>query len=451
MAVVTGTRAEYGLLRSTLDAISDDASLELMLVVTGMHLLPKFGRTVRQIERDGYAIAARVAMQRGDDSPADQALGLARGVAGMARVFARRRPDVVLVLGDRIEALAGALAAATLGIRLAHVHGGDLAQGDFDDKLRDAITKLADLHFPASRAAAARLVRMGVPRARVLRVGAPGLDDARELLASRRGGRPGRVYPVRESLHAGWPRRLPRSGGRAARARPGRARSERAAGERRATRGERASGGGRSPGELGVQQAYRRSTAAEGSQNARVVEQAHRRSSEEVRPPCALVVQHAYGRSPEEERRVARAVLDACAACGLRRVIIAPNSDRGHRGVLRAIREHLRASPRGAAELHRSLPRDAFLRALAEADVLVGNSSAGLLEAPFLGTPAVNVGERQKGRQAGGRGVIHARESTGEILTAVRRALRMRLTPGRATVYGDGRAGRRIARRLAAD
>lgn len=390
VAVVTGTRAEYGLLRSTLDSIRRNPALELMLVVAGMHLLPKFGRTVRQIERDGYPIAARVAMQRGDDSPTDQALGLARGVAGLARVFSRQRPEVVLVLGDRIEALAGALAATTLGIRLAHVHGGDLAKGDFDDKLRDAITRLADIHFPASRASAARLVRMGVPRSRVFMVGAPGLDDARGLLAARRGGRPATAPLAPAWFRSGRAAQMPR---------------------------------------------IRRRPA---------------RTSHHQRARSALVVQHAYGRPPERERRVTRAVLDACAACGLRRIIVAPNSDRGHAGVLRAIREHLRLAPRGEAVLHRSLPRDEFLRALAEADVLVGNSSAGLLEAPFLGTPAVNVGERQKGREPGGPGVIHARESQSAIQAAIRTALRLRLKPGRAKVYGDGRAGSRIARKLAA-
>ncbi|HPM24916.1 MAG TPA: UDP-N-acetylglucosamine 2-epimerase, partial [Phycisphaerae bacterium] len=121
IAVVTGTRAEYGLLKSTMQAIAADPRLKLQVVVTGMHLLRKFGHTVDEIVRDGWRIDARVAMQSGSDAPLDQATGLARGVAGLARFFRAARTDIVVVLGDRIEALAGALAAVTTGRLVAHI------------------------------------------------------------------------------------------------------------------------------------------------------------------------------------------------------------------------------------------------------------------------------------------------------------------------------------------
>lgn len=177
IAVVTGTRAEYGLLRSSMEAISAHPDLALRTVVTGMHLLRKFGATVRHIERDGWRINARVSMQRGDDSPLDQANGLARGIKGIAAYLHDARVDIVLLLGDRIEAMAGALAATTTGRFIAHVHGGDVAPGDMDEALRHGITKLAHIHLPATRDAGRRLIRMGERVDCVHVVGAPGLDQ----------------------------------------------------------------------------------------------------------------------------------------------------------------------------------------------------------------------------------------------------------------------------------
>ena len=161
VAVITGTRAEYGVLRSVMSTIADEPRLQLQTVVTGIHLLREFGHTVDTITRDGWRIDARVKMQEGSDEPLDQAVGLSRGVAGIARFLERARTDIVLVLGDRIEALAGALAAVTTGRVLAHIHGGDVAPGDFDDSQRHAITKLAHLHLAATRRSARRIIRMG--------------------------------------------------------------------------------------------------------------------------------------------------------------------------------------------------------------------------------------------------------------------------------------------------
>lgn len=177
VVVITGTRAEYGLLRSTMTAIDKHPRLELRVVVTGMHLLKKFGATAGAIERDCWKIAAKVPMQRGDDSRLDQADGLARGIKGIAEYLERSRADLVLVLGDRIEAMAGALAATMTGRCVAHIHGGDVAPGDVDDLLRHSITKLAHIHLAATHAASARIIRLGERPENVHVVGAPGLDD----------------------------------------------------------------------------------------------------------------------------------------------------------------------------------------------------------------------------------------------------------------------------------
>jgi UDP-hydrolysing UDP-N-acetyl-D-glucosamine 2-epimerase len=387
VAVVTGTRAEYGLLTSSLRALATNPRLELQVVVTGMHLLRRFGYTAGEIERDGWPIVGRVPMQTGRGEALDQARGLARGVAGIADVLERHRTDVVVVLGDRIEALAGALAAVTTGRCLAHIHGGDVAQGDFDDSLRHAITKLAHVHLAATEAAARRIVRMGEDPARVHVVGAPGLDDLRELLA--------RSEPTCTQWHCF--RAVQRGGAPCGRA------------------------------------------CARGRVRGRRV----------APPNFALVVYHAWGRAADVERRVMNAVLRETARAGLRRLVIWPNTDRGHEGVLAAIAAHERESETGVVRVIRSLPRLEYLRALLAADVLVGNSSSGIIEAPLAGTAAVDVGGRQAGREPGGRAVVHSSETPGAIRGALQRALRMELRPGKATVYGDGKAGERIARILA--
>ncbi len=357
VAVVTGTRAEYGLLRSVMTALCAQPRIEMQLVATGMHLLRKFGHTVDDIKRDGWHIDARVRMQAGDDSAIDQAEGLARGVRGMARFFQSADTDIVVVLGDRIEAMAGALAAVTTGRVVAHIHGGDVATGDFDDALRHAITKLAHLHFTATRDSTRRVIRLGEARSRVFQVGAPGLDRMRELLNG------------------------------------------------------------------------------------------HRRRKR--RSHLAIVAQHAFGRPAKTEERAATQVLRAVGDAGLRRLILCPNSDRGHTGVLRAIERHKRAANPGDVRVVTSLPRDDFLRELLSADVLVGNSSAGIIEAPFAGTPSINVGPRQAGRQPGGKSVLQAAESYASVRQALALALNRRRTRGRRGVYGDGTAGPRIAQILA--
>ena len=144
------------------------------------------------------------------------------------------------------------------------------------------------------------------------------------------------------------------------------------------------------------------------------------------------------------------ALLRGVEACGLSRTIIYPNSDRGHDGILRAIETHQRRSPNGAVRLCRTLDRDAYLRLLLDAEVLVGNSSSGIIEAGVAGTPAVNVGPRQAGRQKSGRGVIDAEESLTSIQAALKRALGLRPIMADRTPYGDGTAGERIAQAIVA-
>lgn len=368
VAVVTGTRAEFGLLESTLRAMGNHANLEPQLIVTGMHLLRTFGRTVDQIRDAGWRIDAEVPMQRGTDGGAAEAEAVGRGVTGLARAFDRLDPQIVLVLGDRIEAFAAASAAATGRRILAHIHGGDRAPGDLDESLRNAITRLAHVHFVASAEAQARLKRMGEPPGRIHRVGAPGLDDIRRFQFTDRQDPTATTRWLKD--------------------------------------------------QLGVL----------------------------AESPFAVVLQHARGRAAGQEETTMRHMVQAVERAGLGGVAIYPNTDPGHSGILRVLSE---LQSKNNWRVVRSLPREHYLRLLSRAAVLIGNSSGGVIETASLGLPTINVGPRQQGRLRCGANVVDCRESPAAMTRALRGILSARRPRPRRSAYGDGRAGERIAARLA--
>ena len=177
LGVVTTSRADYGIYLPVLRCIQAEPSLALRLLVTGMHLSPRFGMTVEAIEADGFEAAERVATLSDSDEPRAIAESMARGTAGFAEVFAQSRPDILVVLGDRFEMHAAALAALPFKIPVAHIHGGELTEGAMDDALRHSMTRLSHLHFAATREYGRRLVQMGEEPWRVTVSGSPSLDN----------------------------------------------------------------------------------------------------------------------------------------------------------------------------------------------------------------------------------------------------------------------------------
>ena len=181
ICVVTGSRAEYGLLYWLLKEIEEVQDLELQLVVTGMHLSPEFGATQNQIESDGFSIMHRVEMLLSSDSAVGISKSTGLGLIGFADVFDTLKPDIVLMLGDRFELLAAACAALFAALPIAHVHGGEITIGAFDDAIRHSITKMSHLHFTATEAYRNRVIQLGEQPDRVFNVGAAGLDNIRRL------------------------------------------------------------------------------------------------------------------------------------------------------------------------------------------------------------------------------------------------------------------------------
>jgi UDP-hydrolysing UDP-N-acetyl-D-glucosamine 2-epimerase len=181
IAVVTGTRADYGLLRWILKALQEADDFELLTLVTGGHLMAGLGETWRQVEEDGFPAAARIDTNQTGDRPLDVATACGTALAGFAAAYDTLRPDLVLLLGDRFEIFAAAAAALPLNVPVAHLHGGETTEGAIDEQYRHAITKLSHLHLPATEAYARNLRRMGEETWRVTVVGAPGLEWIQHL------------------------------------------------------------------------------------------------------------------------------------------------------------------------------------------------------------------------------------------------------------------------------
>ncbi|MGH7579768.1 MAG: UDP-N-acetylglucosamine 2-epimerase [Gemmatimonadales bacterium] len=363
---VTGIRSEYDILSSVFEAIRAHPALALEVVVTGTHLSPAYGETVREIRKDGFRVVEEIESLISGDRDASRVTGLAVQLQGLAQAVARLRPDLLLMLGDREEAMSTALVGNYLNIPVAHIAGGDRVVGNADDQVRHAVTKLAHLHFATNAESARRIRRLGEQRFRVFDVGNPGLD---------------RLRTTPKLSAAALSRRL------------GFALAE--------------------------------------------------------REPFILLIQHPLSSEIEEAGTQMRVTLDAVETLGIKTVLTYPNSDAGSQAMIRAIE-----SRRGLGHLHavKSLPRLEFVNLMRRAACLLGNSSAGLLEAPLLKLPVVNVGNRQKGRLHAGN-VQFVPHDARAIVRAARRAVfdpSYRARVGKArNPYGDGRSSPRIARVLA--
>lgn len=174
ICVITGSRAEYGIFKPVLDAIKRRKS-SISIIVVGMHISEEFGSTVREIEKDGFKIDAKIVTLHKKDSKAEMAKSVGKCVFGIAKALNKIKPDIVLLLGDRSETFAGAIAATYLNIPVAHIHGGEVS-GNVDELVRHAITKLSHIHFATTKESAERIIKLGENPSNVFTVGAPALD-----------------------------------------------------------------------------------------------------------------------------------------------------------------------------------------------------------------------------------------------------------------------------------
>lgn len=350
---VSGTRADFGLMQATLQAIGADPALGLDVVATGMHLSPRFGMTVDEIEAAGLNVAARIPVDIDVSTGAAMARNLADTLKGCVTAFERLRPDVVLLLGDRGEMLAGALAAVHLNIPIAHIHGGERS-GTVDEPVRHAISKLSHFHFVSSPDARQRLIRMGEREDHVFVTGAPGLDGVSAL-----------AIEDRKTLCAG----------------------------------------------VGFNPAGK----------------------------IALLVYHPVLQEAAYAPAQVQALVDTCLFQGVQVMALMPNSDAGSEGVREVLGEFAN-HPQMRVKTH--LPRQTFISWMAVCDLMVGNSSSGIIEAASFGTPVVNVGGRQNLRERN-KNVMDVSTREGDLAAVVAAALHHGRYPIE-NVYGEGQAGRRI-------
>jgi UDP-hydrolysing UDP-N-acetyl-D-glucosamine 2-epimerase len=361
VCVCTGTRAEYGLLLPLIRQIDEDPELTLQLLVTGQHLAPQFGNTVKEIEADGLTISAQVEMLMASDSGVSIAKSMSLGLSGFADALSRLSPDLIVVLGDRYEILAAATAALALRIPIAHLHGGEATEGLIDEAIRHSVTKMAHLHFTSTETYRQRVIQLGEQPDRVFNFGAPGLD----------------IIRTEKTL-----------------------------------------------------------TTSELEQSLGFT----------LSDPVFLVTFHPVTLDNDQTLAGIEALRTSLTAFPEATIVFTrSNADQGYN----AIDEFIDKIVSEATErIHAvsSLGSSRYLSMVQKAKVVIGNSSSGLYEAPFLRTPSVNIGDRQKGRLRAAS-VIDC-VPTAEALTA---AIHTSLSEAHlehcvkmTNIFGDGNASTRI-------
>lgn len=349
IAVVTTTRAEYGLLTPLIRRIANDEEFTLMLLVTGAHLVKSQGYTIKEIEADGFPIADRIPILDEDNTPYGASLTMANAIRGFAECFRKDRPDLLVILGDRTEMLGIASAAMNERIPIAHIAGGEITAGAVDDSVRHALTKMSYLHFTSTDEYRSRVIRLGENPARVFNVGALGAENIlREKL----------LEEPQIRVNIGIPERM----------------------------------------------------------------------------KYALVTFHPVTLEENSAENQAKVLCDVMSQNrDIFFVITGSNTDAGG-DMVNLLLETYAVQNENACFVS-SLGMKRYLSAVKYAAFVMGNSSSGILEAPVLGTPTINIGDRQKGRiQA--KTILNCEPEEKAIRDAIQNATTMRHEA--TNIYGAG-------------
>ena len=180
ICIVTGSRSEYGLLRWLMEDINNDSNLSLQLVVTGSHLLDEYGNTQTEIKKDGFLINKKIDTFLKSDTPSKILESIGTGLLSFPKTLKNLKPNILILLGDRYEIIPAAISALILGIPLAHIHGGELTLGSYDDAIRHSITKMSNVHFVASKTYLNRIIQLGENPKNIYLVGGLGLDNLKD-------------------------------------------------------------------------------------------------------------------------------------------------------------------------------------------------------------------------------------------------------------------------------
>lgn len=361
ICVVTGSRADYGLLVWVMKEIEAKENLELVPIATGAHLEKEWGHTVDKIVADGFKNIVRIKSHAGDTSPHGIALSMSECIKNFSEYFRDNRPDLLVLLGDRHEILAVALASLPYNIPIAHLGGGEISEGAIDDSIRHSLTKLSHLHFAITEKCAERIIRMGEETWRVHASGSPRLDFTTRM-----------QYKSKEELAK----------------------------------------------KLGI----------------------------DFSGKTALVIFHPSTLENKSAEEQTEELLKALASVDCQKLMFYPNIDVNSEIIIGKLENFCKE--REDSKLFLPLEMDDYLSLLNAVDIMIGNSSAGIVEAPSFRLPVVNVGNRQKGRDCMSN-VIHVGNDSKEMLDGINKGLYdeefIASLSGIKNIYGDGRASEKIA------
>lgn len=363
IAVITTTRADYGLLSPLLREMQKNSSIDMHLLVSGTHLLEHYGNTLQYIIEDGVQVSYTISIYEEDfiSDELHSALAIAKAAEQCGRIFQKEKYDGILVLGDRYELLGFCSAAVVNRIPIIHIHGGEITEGAIDDKIRHAITKLSSIHFPSIQEYADRIIQMGENRNRVHAVGALGIDNIMHL-------------PLLEKQEL--------------------------------------------LSDLNI---------------------------ETMLPISAVTYHPVTSQCAEEAKKEIIEVLEGLLASEVFSIITMPNSDAGGDYIYDQIVKYEQKYP-ARFIIKKSLGQKRYLSLLKCADIMVGNSSSGILESASFLLPTVNIGDRQKGRMAP-RNVINCPCSREEISLAIKKGMSkdfLDSLKGYVNPYGDGNTAQKI-------
>lgn len=335
IAVVTGTRAEYGIIKNILKKIKESDCLELNLIVTGTHLSKMYGNTVDEIIRDGFYINEKIPIILESASEDRMAIEMGTLMIKLSSILKKMKPDILLILGDRYEIFAAASTAITMNIPIAHISGGEITEGAIDEQIRHAITKMSHIHFPGAECYKNNIIKMGEESWRVFNFGDPGIDNIKKM----------KMLTKEELMHS-----------------------------------------------LGV----------------------------EVDKNTLLVTYHPVTLEKESLKYQINNLIDALYKLDKKTIITYPNADNGGGYIIEKLKEFSNRSCK--VKLVKNLGSLKYLSTMKLCGAIIGNSSSGIVEAPYLKVPTVNIGNRQKGRLMS-ESIINCSNKSEDIVNAVNYAL----------------------------
>ena len=358
IAVVTGTRAEYGYLKPLMKAIQSDSKLELVTLITGMHLLSDFGNTYQIVEND-FSKTVKIPMTLDGDDLKGMADYLSSGIRNFADYLSENKPDIIVVLGDRSESLAAALAAMYLNIPIAHINGGDVSGGNIDESIRHAITKIAHVHFAHTQENAGRLEKMGENKKRIFVTGALTLDTILNI-------------------------------------------------------------------------------------DLQTKEDIFKKYNLDPNKTTFLVVQHPITTLKDKGYSQMKELFSVLNELKEQTVMLYPNCDSGGKDLIRLIEKH---ESNDYLCVFKNLPHEDYLSLMKSADLMIGNSSSALIEAPSFKIPVINIGHRQSGRDRH-ENIIDVEPNKNKILDAIDFVFNNKEFLEKVNTcknkFGDGKASQKI-------